>query len=188
MVNFVSNKSKGRISKRVLLENKARQKINITFGVLCFLVTPVLRFALLPYYLRSHFSQAGGNKRFPEITLGQIVQTMESLFISGIISQELTLIEHNKHKQSWKFHSIKFNLTRPTFPFLHDVSQIFLFLRAFEYILYNHQLLPLVKFLQNSRITEASMQKLHHLCRTWAFSSRSVLYLFPAIKAFLINL
>ena len=66
---IVSNKAKGRISKRVFQENKARQifrKTNISypvcisggkkcsffgkFGVLCFLETPVLRFPLLPYY------------------------------------------------------------------------------------------------------------------------------------------
>ena len=51
-VKFVNNKAKGRISKRVLQENKARQ-IHVCvsggkkcsffgkFGVLCFLVTPV---------------------------------------------------------------------------------------------------------------------------------------------------
>ena len=67
----VGNKAKGRISKRVFQENKASQtsgKTNIScplirtrtkclffenFGVLCFLETPVLRFALLPYYRRS---------------------------------------------------------------------------------------------------------------------------------------
>ena len=67
---FVGNKAKGRISKRVFQESKARQnfrKTNISypvirtrkkclfygnFGVLCFLETPVLRFALLPYYRR----------------------------------------------------------------------------------------------------------------------------------------
>ena len=63
---------KGRISKRMFQENKARQifqKTNISyplihtsgakkcsffgkFGVVCFLETPVLRFALLPYYRR----------------------------------------------------------------------------------------------------------------------------------------
>ena len=71
------NKTKGRISKRVLPENKARQNFPKNknflrpdthtyvcvsggkkflsfgkFGVLCFLVTPALRFALLPYYQR----------------------------------------------------------------------------------------------------------------------------------------
>ena len=74
LVQFVGNKAKERISKRVFQENKARQifrKINISyplirartcvsggkkclffgkFGVLCFLETPILRFALLPYY------------------------------------------------------------------------------------------------------------------------------------------
>ena len=70
--NFVGNKAKGQISKRVFQENKARQnfrKINISyplirtpggkkclffgnFGVLCFLEIPALRFALLPYYRR----------------------------------------------------------------------------------------------------------------------------------------
>ena len=68
----IGNKAKGRISKRVFQENKARQifrKTNIyfslirtrggkkcsffgKFGVLYFLETPVLRFALLPYYRR----------------------------------------------------------------------------------------------------------------------------------------
>ena len=67
---FVGNKAKGRILKRVFQENEARQifrKTNISnvcvlggkkcsffgkFGVLCFLETPVLRFASLPYYRR----------------------------------------------------------------------------------------------------------------------------------------
>ena len=74
--NIVSNKAKGRISKRVFQENKARQifrKTNISypwhayirvsgrkicsffgkFGELCFLEISVLRFALLPYYWRN---------------------------------------------------------------------------------------------------------------------------------------
>ena len=76
-VKFVGNKVKGRISKQVFQENKARQifrKMNISyplimhtyvcvsvgkkcsffrkFDVLCFLATPVLRFALSPYYRR----------------------------------------------------------------------------------------------------------------------------------------
>ena len=67
-----------KISKRVLQESKARQNIRKkkhflppdththvcvsegkkclffgNFGVLCFLETPVLRFALLPYYQRN---------------------------------------------------------------------------------------------------------------------------------------
>ena len=74
---FVGNKAKGRISKRVFQESKARQNFRKNkhflppdthtyvcvsggkkclffgnFGVLCFLETPVLRFALLPYYRR----------------------------------------------------------------------------------------------------------------------------------------
>ena len=63
----VDNKTKWQISKWVFQENKARQifrKTNISypliqtrtffgkFGVPCFLETPVLRFALLPYYRR----------------------------------------------------------------------------------------------------------------------------------------
>ena len=69
-LEFVVNKAKGRISKPVCQENKAGRifrKTNISymcvsgkkkcsffekFGVLCFLVTPVLKFALLPYYQR----------------------------------------------------------------------------------------------------------------------------------------
>ena len=59
--NFVGNKAIGRISKRMLQGNKARQIFSKNvlggkkcsffekFGVLCFLVTPVLKFALLPY-------------------------------------------------------------------------------------------------------------------------------------------
>ena len=74
-VLIVSNTAKGRISKLVLQENRARQifqkkqtflipwahsyvcasegKKCFLFGkfsLLCFLVTPVLRFAILPYY------------------------------------------------------------------------------------------------------------------------------------------
>ena len=72
---IVVNKAKGRISKRVFEESKACQifqKMNIfyppdtyvcvsggkkclffgKFGVLCFLVTYVLRFTLFPYYQR----------------------------------------------------------------------------------------------------------------------------------------
>ena len=54
---FVGNKAKGWISKRIFQENKAPQifrKMNISFfgksGVLFFLATPVLGFALLTYY------------------------------------------------------------------------------------------------------------------------------------------
>ena len=73
LVENVGKNAKGRISKRVFQENKARQifrKTNIyypliryvcvswdkkcsffaKFGVLCFLETPVLRFTLSPYY------------------------------------------------------------------------------------------------------------------------------------------
>ena len=56
-LHFVGNKAKGRISKRVFQENKARQVFRekqtyLTFGVLFFLETPVLRFGLLLYYRR----------------------------------------------------------------------------------------------------------------------------------------
>ena len=48
---LVDNKAKGQISKRVLKENKARQIFPPdTHDVLSFLVTPVLRFGLQPYY------------------------------------------------------------------------------------------------------------------------------------------
>ena len=63
---FVGNRAKGRISKRVFQENKAHQiflKTNISypllplplfgkFGVVYFLEATVLRLALLPYYGR----------------------------------------------------------------------------------------------------------------------------------------
>ena len=63
MLQFVFSKAKGRISKRVLQENKTHQifrKTNFSyvcfsenFEVLCFLVKPALRFALLPYCQRN---------------------------------------------------------------------------------------------------------------------------------------
>ena len=67
-VEIVGKKANGRNSKQVFQENKALQifqKMNTSyplirthtyqgffrkFGVLCFLETPVLRFAFLPYY------------------------------------------------------------------------------------------------------------------------------------------
>ena len=67
MGKVVGNKAKGRISKRVFQESKACQNFRETnisyvcvsggkkcfflenFGMLCFLETPVLRFALLPH-------------------------------------------------------------------------------------------------------------------------------------------
>ena len=70
VTQFVGNKAKSRISKRVFQESKARQIFEKTiisyvcvsggkkcsifekFGVLCFLKTPVLRIAPLPYYRR----------------------------------------------------------------------------------------------------------------------------------------
>ena len=55
---FVGNKAKGRISNRVFQVNKAPQvfqKTNISYPLIrtrTFLETPVLRFALSPYYRR----------------------------------------------------------------------------------------------------------------------------------------
>ena len=52
MKQLFGNKAKGRISKRVFQENKARQifrKTNISYSLirtLCFLETPVLRFEI----------------------------------------------------------------------------------------------------------------------------------------------
>ena len=47
---YFGNKAKGWISKRVLQDNKVpKYSEKRTFGVLCFLVIPVLRFAILPY-------------------------------------------------------------------------------------------------------------------------------------------
>ena len=76
-LNMVGNKAKGRISKRVLKENQAHQvfqKTNISYSLIrtnkcgyqwvrkvcfleklacfCFLVTPILIFAISPYYRR----------------------------------------------------------------------------------------------------------------------------------------
>ena len=66
---FVDNKAKGQISKRVFQENNFSKKqiflsmhtfvcvsgvrsvsFPVNVSVLCFVETPVLRFALLPYY------------------------------------------------------------------------------------------------------------------------------------------
>ena len=61
---FIVNKAKGQISEWVLQENNACQRVtpwvrNVRFfekfGVFSFLVTVVLRFALLPYYRRFSF-------------------------------------------------------------------------------------------------------------------------------------
>ena len=63
---FVGNKAEGRISKRVLQSKQSTPSFLKNehflppdkcsffrkFGVLCFLVTPVFRFALLRYYRR----------------------------------------------------------------------------------------------------------------------------------------
>ena len=52
--NIVCNKAKGRISKRGFQENKARQifpQKSISYPLIPTR-TPVLRFALLPYYRR----------------------------------------------------------------------------------------------------------------------------------------
>ena len=69
LIEFVGNEAKGRISKRVFQENKARQisrKTNISYPLIhnhtcayqgvrnvCFWKTPVLRFAFSPYYRRT---------------------------------------------------------------------------------------------------------------------------------------
>ena len=55
---FVKKKTKWRISKRVLQENKANkmfQKTNISYPVLCFLVSLILIFTFLPYYRRTNY-------------------------------------------------------------------------------------------------------------------------------------
>ena len=85
--HFVGNKTKGRISKRVFQESKARQifrKTNISYslirtrshvrvqirggkkcsffgklGMFCFLVTPISRLALLTYYRRNTVIEYG---------------------------------------------------------------------------------------------------------------------------------
>ena len=70
---FVGNKAKRRIAKRVFQENKARQIFlemkgpgNVSFSEnsVCFVffVTPVLRFAFLPYYQQfSFYSNCNNN-------------------------------------------------------------------------------------------------------------------------------
>ena len=50
LLRIVGNMAKGPISKRVVQGKKC--SFSGKFGVLCFLETPVLRIALLPYYRR----------------------------------------------------------------------------------------------------------------------------------------
>ena len=93
--NFVGNKVKGLISKRVLKENKAHQifrKTNISYslihtraffgkyGVLCFIIIPVLRFALLHYYRQLLYSRR--------------CSTLNHLFISKTSSSSQTEDDH----------------------------------------------------------------------------------------------
>ena len=47
-MNFVGKKAQGRISKRILQKNKARKRACVHQGK--EILTPVLRFILLPYY------------------------------------------------------------------------------------------------------------------------------------------
>ena len=62
---IVGNKAKGRISKRVFQESKARQNFRN-----CFLETPVLRFALLPYYQRNSSTRSTIRKLFVGLPCG----------------------------------------------------------------------------------------------------------------------
>ena len=86
ITNFVFNKAKGRISKRVFQKNKARQILFFgKFGVLCFFFeTPVLRSALLPYYQR----------------LKKFNQTVNFDLFEGIFDQTNYLILVKIHKIS----------------------------------------------------------------------------------------
>ena len=92
--NVVGNKAKGRISKRVFQENKAHQCLFFgKFGVLCFLETPVLRFALLPYYRRHRILNVriigSDNVRFRKVDL-YMKQVLEHSFsTSKIFSKTL---------------------------------------------------------------------------------------------------
>ena len=70
---IIGNKAKGRISKRVFQKKqrtpnfpKNEKKCSFfgKFGVLCFLETPVLRFALLPYYWRDIESKKSHTKKY----------------------------------------------------------------------------------------------------------------------------
>ena len=48
----VGNKVNGRISKRTCVSGGKKCSFFVKLGVLCFLVTPILRFAFLPYRRR----------------------------------------------------------------------------------------------------------------------------------------
>ena len=48
----VGNKANGRISKRTCVSGGKKCSFFVKLGVLCFLVTPILRFAFLPYRRR----------------------------------------------------------------------------------------------------------------------------------------
>ena len=102
--HFAGNTAKGRISKRLLQENKARQffqKTNISYplirtrtcarkgkkwqffgklGVLCFLETPVMRFAFLPHY-----------QRFLDGELCNNIQKLKSTLIISIITTSIRM-------------------------------------------------------------------------------------------------
>ena len=87
--SFVGSKSKGPISKRVATKQNTKfsekrtftlwQSVFGKFGVFCFLVTLVLRFALLPYYRR--FVQRAFELVFPtkttEVLVHKIIRLLE---------------------------------------------------------------------------------------------------------------
>ena len=123
------NNAKGQISKRVFQENKARQISARTcayqgvknvrfcgkFGVLCFLETSVLRFALLPYYRRSAKGAITDNcPLFWRILLAIFTPIYNLVKFSVLIFSPLTervyrtrvVYIFNRSNHSWVFHNI----------------------------------------------------------------------------------
>ena len=85
---FVRNKAKGRISKRVFQENKARQIFRkneyfLSPGVLCFLEKPILKFALLAYYRRIEIYSPRLFKGMGWMRSGKVVEINPSGFNAG---------------------------------------------------------------------------------------------------------
>ena len=117
---IVGNKAKGRIAKRVFQENKGRQifqRTNISypmihtyvcvsggkkcsffgkFGELWFFETPVLRFAILPYYRWNPNYESILKCRFSKM-VDKGIQILHSFFIRTILHKNnLILAKKNK--------------------------------------------------------------------------------------------
>ena len=109
---FVGIKAKGRISKNERFKKKNHAKFSVKrtflipwyahvsgskkcsfygkFGVLCFLETPVFRFAFLPYYRRLNAFSVGNLFRFIE---RKVVLLFKNISWNTFIAKDSTSIE-----------------------------------------------------------------------------------------------